>query len=50
MPKPFDVTALLSSAAMMSRKASTYLPEAIVIDLAELRQIILELQEKSEHN
>jgi hypothetical protein len=27
MPKPLDVVALLSSAAMMSRKAETYHPE-----------------------
>jgi hypothetical protein len=37
MPKPFDVIALLSSAAMMSRKAASYSPETHVIDLAELR-------------
>lgn len=48
MPKPFDELALLSSAAMMSRKAGTYPPETHVIDLAELRQIVLELQEKSQ--
>jgi hypothetical protein len=47
MPKPFDVVALLSSAAMMSRKAATYPPETHVVDLAELRQIIWEMLEKS---
>jgi hypothetical protein len=45
MPKPFDVVALLSSAAMVARKAETYSPEAHVINLAELRQIIFEMQE-----
>jgi hypothetical protein len=48
MQKPFDVVALLSSAAMMSRKAASYSPETHVIDLAELRQIIWELQEESQ--
>ena len=48
MPKPFDVVVLLSSAAMMSRKAETYQPETHVIDLAELRQIIFEMQQESE--
>jgi hypothetical protein len=48
MPKQFDVVALLSSAAMMSRKAETYPPETHVIELAELRQIISELQEQSD--
>lgn len=48
MPKPFDVLALLSSAAMMSRKAETYSPETQVIDLAELRQIIWEMQHEGE--
>lgn len=45
MSKPFDVIALLSSAAMMSRKAGAYPPETHVIDLAELRQIIWEMKE-----
>jgi hypothetical protein len=45
MPKPFDVVAFLSSAAMMSRKAETYSPQTDVIDLAELRQIIFEMQQ-----
>ena len=44
MPKPFDMVALLSSAAMTARKAETYSPETYVIDLAELRQIIFEMQ------
>ena len=48
MRKPFDVVALLSSAAMMSRKAGSYPPETHVIDLAELRQIIGDMEEKSE--
>lgn len=48
MPKPFDVVALLSSAVMMSRKAESYHPETHVIDLAELRQIIFEMQQESE--
>lgn len=48
MPKPFDVLALLSSATMMSRKAESYSPDTQVIDLAELRQIVWELQQKSE--
>jgi hypothetical protein len=38
MPKPFDVVAFLSSAAMVSRKAETYSPDTQVIDLAELRR------------
>ena len=45
MPKPFDVVALLSSAAMVARKAETFSPETHVIDLAELRQIIFEMQQ-----
>jgi len=44
MPKPFDGTAFLSSAAMIARKAETYSPETYFIDLAELRQIIWEMQ------
>ena len=47
MHKSFDVVAFLSSAAMMSRKAETYHPETHVIDLAELRQIIFEMQQES---
>jgi hypothetical protein len=45
MHKPFDVVALLSSVAMMFRKAEAYHPETHVIDLAELRQIIFEMQQ-----
>jgi len=48
MPKSFDVVALLSSAAMVARKAETYSPETYVIDLAELRQIIFEMQQDGE--
>ena len=48
MPKPIDVISLLSSAAMVSRKAETYPPETPVVELAELRQIIAELQENQE--
>jgi hypothetical protein len=48
MPKPFDVLALLSFTAMVSRKAEAYAPDTQVIDLAERRQIICELQQKSE--
>lgn len=48
MSKPIDATSLLSSAAMIARKAATYPPETHVIDLAELRQIIFEMQEDSE--
>jgi hypothetical protein len=49
MPKTIDALTLLSSAAMMSRKAQTY-PETQVIDLAELRQIIWELSDNSEQD
>jgi len=48
MPIPLDTIALLSSAAMMARKAETYSPETHVIDLAELRQIIWEMEQGSE--
>ena len=48
MPKAIDAIALLSSTAMIARKAETYPPETYVIDLAELRQIIWEMQEESE--
>ena len=47
MPKPFDVVDMLSSAAMVSRKAATYAPETHVVNQEELRQIIWELQEKA---
>jgi hypothetical protein len=36
MSKLLDPTTLLSSAAMVARKAETYLPEAFVVDLAEI--------------
>lgn len=45
MPKRFDVLAFLSSAAMMARKAESYAPDTQVIDLAELQQIIFEMQQ-----
>lgn len=48
MPKSLNVVAFLSSAAMASRKAETYPPETHVIDLAELRQIVFEMQEDGE--
>ena len=48
MPKPSRVVALLSSAAMAARKAETFSPEISVIDLAELRQIVFEMQQESE--
>jgi hypothetical protein len=44
MPKALDTVSLLSSVAMAARKAETYSPETYVIDLAELRQIIFEMQ------
>jgi hypothetical protein len=47
MPKPIDLVALLSSAAMVARKAVTYPPETHVVDLAELREIVFEMQEES---
>ena len=47
MPKPFDVVALLSSTPMVARKAETYSPETHVIDPAELRQIIFDMQQES---
>ena len=48
MPKPFDVVALLSSAAMVARKAESFSAETYVIDLAELRQIVFEMQQDDE--
>jgi hypothetical protein len=49
MPKTtIDVIRLLSSAAMLSKTADAYSPETYVIDLAELRQIIFDLQHDSE--
>jgi hypothetical protein len=47
MAKPFDVVAFLSSAAMTARKAETYHPETYVIDLADLRQIVFDMQHES---
>jgi hypothetical protein len=46
MLKPIDVVALLSSAAMMSRKAVNYPPDTHVIDLDELRQIAFQMEEE----
>jgi len=48
MQKSIDVVAFMSSAAMKSRKAETYPPDTHVIDLAELRQIIFEMQQEAE--
>jgi hypothetical protein len=48
MQKQIDAISLLSSAAMTSKKAETYPPETYVIDLAELRQIVSEMQERRE--
>jgi hypothetical protein len=48
MPKPIDGVGFLSAAAMAAHKAETYSPDTYVIDLAELRQIIFELQHESE--
>ena len=45
MQKPIDAIRLLSSAAMTAKKAGSYSPDTHVIDLAELRQIIWEMQE-----
>jgi hypothetical protein len=45
MSNPLDTGALLSSAAMVARKAETYSPETYVIDLAELQQIIWEMEQ-----
>jgi hypothetical protein len=50
MSKTIDALTLLSSAAMMARKAETYSSETQVIDLAELRQIIWELSGNSEQD
>jgi hypothetical protein len=46
MPKPFDVVAFLSSAAMMARKAESYHPERYVIDLAESLAVAGELLDR----
>ena len=48
MPKTVDLAAILSAAAMRCQKAESYPPETYVIDLAELRQIILEMQGKED--
>jgi len=48
MQTSLDVVTFLSSIAMMGRKAETYPPDAHVIDLAEVRQIIWEMQQKAE--
>jgi hypothetical protein len=48
MAKAFDVVAFLSAAAVKARKAESYHPETYVIDLAELRQIIFEMQHESQ--
>jgi hypothetical protein len=44
MLKPDDIVAVLSAAAMMARKAESFPPQTYVIDLAELRHIIFEMQ------
>ena len=48
MRQPVDLAFLLSSAAMVSCKAETYPPETHVVELAELRQLIFELQKPRE--
>ncbi len=40
MPKPIDPVALLSAVAVTLKKADTYPPEAYVIAIEELRQIL----------
>jgi hypothetical protein len=35
---------------MTTRKAETYPPETYVLDLAELRQIVFEMQQESEQS
>jgi hypothetical protein len=49
MKKSLDVVTFLSSVAMMAHKAGTYPPDAHVIDLAEVRQIIWEMQRETEN-
>ena len=44
MLKTVDLVALWSAAAMRSQKAESYPPETYVIDLAERRQIIWDMQ------
>ena len=48
MPKPIDPVALLSAVAVSAKKAESYSPETYVIDLAELRQILFELQDNQQ--
>lgn len=48
MQKQIDATGLLSAAAMRAQKAESCQPETYVIDLAELRQIIWEMQGEKE--
>ena len=45
MQKPIDAIRLLSSAAMAAKKADSYSSETYVIDLAELREIISDIQD-----
>ena len=47
MPRPVYVVALLYSAAMMAPKADTCPAETHVIELAELRQIVFEMQRRA---
>lgn len=47
MQKPIDAARLLSSAAMVAKKADSCSPETYVIELPELRQIIWEMQENA---
>ena len=44
MQKRIDAVELLSSAAMCAKKAESYPSESYVIELAELRQIIWQMQ------
>lgn len=46
--KALDAVALLSTVAMGARRAETFAPETHVIDLADLRQIIFDLQNSDE--
>jgi len=48
MKKYLYVVAFLSSVAMMARKAETYPPDTHVINLAEVQQIIWEMQQETE--
>jgi len=49
MKKYLYVVAFLSSVAMMARKAETYPPDTHVINLAEVQQIIWEMQREIEN-